>query len=490
MKNVSIFIILIAFLLPLPSFAFNQNYIISDKELENYDSMTAEEIQEFLLERNSFLAYFADFYPDDNTFSTAADIIWKTAQKFYINPKFILALLEKEQSLISIQKPAIKRLDWAMGYAVCDKCNLSHPLVAQFKGFGKQVYYAINKLRNSFMADIEQKGSTKTGFGPKIIKALSRSVKITPVNKATAALYTYTPHVAGNKSLYLIWKKWFSDIKYPDGSLLQDIKTGGVYLIKNGEKQPISSKEVLTSRFNKNWIIQVTTDHLLKYSSGKSIKFADNELLQDDKKNIYLTYGDEIMPFDSSETPKALGFGSSDIEKISSSDLSNYSLGQTITATSTYVTGSFLQHEKTGGVYWVMNGVKYPIQDKSILKSRFPNAKSTRVSDSILENLKTGDPIKFADGTLVKNRDNPSVYFVSGGILLPVPSEDVFLTYGWNWNSVLSAPKEILSSYEIGAPIILIEDIQSSNEEAGAEEGGGDGSPEAYASENILTSTN
>ena len=268
MKKVSIYIILIAFLLPSPTLAFNKDYIISDKELENYNSMTAEEIQNFLLKRNSFLSYFADFYPDDNSFSTAADIIWKTAQKFYINPEFILALLEKEQSLISIQKPAIKRLDWAMGYAVCDKCSLKHPLVAQFRGFGKQVYYAVNKLRNSFMADVEQSGATKSGFGPGITKALSKTVKITPVNKATAALYTYTPHVAGNKSLYLIWKKWFSDIKYPDGSLLQNIKTGGVYLIKNGEKRPISSKTVLISRFNKNWIIQVTTNHLLKYSSA------------------------------------------------------------------------------------------------------------------------------------------------------------------------------------------------------------------------------
>ena len=463
MRQVSVFIILIAFLLPLPSLAYSQNYIISDNELGDYSSMTLEEIKQFLDEHNSFLAYFADFYPEDNAFMTAAEIIFKTAQKFSINPKFILALLEKEQSLISIGKPAMRRLDWATGYAVCDKCRLAHPLVAQFRGFGKQVYYSINKIRNGFLADIEKNGVTKAGFGPGVVKNLSRKIKITPANKATAALYNYTPHLAGNKSLYIIWKNWFSDIKYPDGSLLQDIKTGGVYLIQDGKKRPFLSKKALTSRYNEDIIVQVVSNHLNKYPAGKPIKFINNAVLQDEKKNLYLIMDDGALPFDSLKTFKSLGFNVNDIENISSKDIASYSSGQAITATSTYASGSLLQDEATGGVYFAINGAKHPIQDKSILQSRFQNKKIIRAGNSTLSKLEKGPPIKFIDGTLIKNKSNPSVYFISGGKLRPIPSEDVFLAYSWQWKNVLSAPKEILGAYEIGPPITLDDASQSSD---------------------------
>src|SRR3989338_1192541 len=119
--------LLLFFLLPFPALAFNQNYIISDQEMNDYDSMTLEGIEDFLSDRGSFLSYYADFYTEDGTYMEAAEIIWRVAQKFQINPKFLLTLLEKEQGLVSSGAASQKRLDWAMGYGVCDKCYLSHP---------------------------------------------------------------------------------------------------------------------------------------------------------------------------------------------------------------------------------------------------------------------------------------------------------------------------------------------------------------------------
>lgn len=462
MKQVSIFLIIIAILLPLPSLAFDYNYILSDKELGDYSSMTSAEIQEFLSEHNSFLAYFADFYPDDNTFSTAADIIWKTAQKFYINPKFILALLEKEQSLISVQKPVIKRLDWAMGYAVCDKCRLSHPLVAQYKGFGKQVYYAINKISNGYLASLNKNGVTQSGFGPGITKKVDKIYKVTPVNNATAALYTYTPHIKGNQSIYIIWKNWFSNIKYPDGSLLQDVKTGGVYLIQNGEKRPFLHREALTSRFNENQIVQVVSVHLKKYPTGKPIAFANNSLLRDEKQNLYMVVNDEIRSFESYETFKSLGFNISKVTDITADELANFSPGQVITATTTYAGGALLQDKITGGVYWTLDDLKYPVPNKSVLSALFPKPFISRVDNKVLDALEKGDALKFADGALIKNESNSSVYFVSGGKLRPIPSEDVFMAYNWQWKNVFSSSEKIIALYEIGSPVTLDGDSTTS----------------------------
>jgi len=447
-------LILFLFLLPLPSLAFDYNYIISDKELEDVSSMSIQDIKNFLSDHNSFLQYYADFYPENGAFMEAPEIIWQTAQKFHINPKFILTLLEKEQGLVSFQKPSTKRLDWAVGYAVCDKCLLSHPLVVQYKGFAKQVYGAAQRIREIYLTDLEKRGKTQNGFGVGITKKVD-SYKVTPLNKATAILYTYTPHLAGNKSFYTIWKNWFSDLKYPDGSLLQDVKSGGVYLIQDGKKRAFITETAFTSRFNENQIVEATPSFLSRYPDGDPIKFDNFSLLRDENKNIYLFADEKLRPFDSVKTIKALGLDANKIKDVATAELMAFSLGEPMTTDSIYPTGELMQMKSTGGVYWVYSGIKYPILDKSLLKTLFSGDAPTKVNDSQLGVYGVGQPLRFKDGTLIRGKKDPSVYFVSNGKLRPIPSEEIFLAYNWNWSNVISTADKVLSLYEIGAPITL-----------------------------------
>lgn len=448
-------------LTPFPSLAFNPDYIISDSELEDYNSMSAEEIQQFLLDHGSFLAYYDAIWPETGLATRAMDIIWLTAQKFRINPKFILVLLEKEQGLISLRMPSLKRITWAMGYAVCDRCRLSHPLVAKYGGFGSQIYYAADRIRNTYLADLAKYGRTHTGTGPGITKKIDKKYKVTPVNNATAALYSYTPHIAGNKNFFLLWNRWFSNLTYPDGSLLQDEATGGIYVIQNGAKRPLASRAVLVSRFDNDKIIRVSRRVLEKYESGPAVKFPDYSLLRDQNGLVYMTVSDEARPFESNDVFKSLGFSPFEVEDISAEDIAAYALGKPITLASAYPTGALLQN-KNGGVYWVYDGVKYPIWDKSIITARFSKYSKTKVDDTELEKFSTGEPVKFLDGTLLKG-DSPTVYLVSGGKLRPIPSEDIFLAYNWKWENVVATTDKVLALYEIGAPITL--DAQLEDEE-------------------------
>lgn len=454
-----------AIFLPLPSFAFNYNYIISDKELEQYDSMTVQEIKDFLSDHNSFLQYYADFYPEGGAFMPAADIIWQTARQFHLNPKFLLTLLEKEQGLISLVKPSMKRLDWAMGYAVCDKCRLSHPLVIQYKGFAKQIYSAAEKIRADYLSDIEQYGKTKNGFGVGITKKVDKVHSITPANKATAVLYTYTPHIAGNQSFYVLWKNWFSNLKYPEGSLLQDVKSGGIYLIENGRKRPFLSKSAFTSRFNENQVVQSTPHFLSKIPDGAPIEFDNHALLRDENRTIYLLSDEKLRPFDSLEVFKALGFALRDIVETNIKNLSQYMLGEPIIASSVYPNGSLIQL-KSGGVYLIYNNIKHPIIDKSVLNTLFPKEKTVMSDESRLEQFTSGEPLKFKDGTLVMGKTNTAVYFISNGKLRPIPSEEVFLAYNWKWNSIVKTTDKLLGLYETGEPITLDGDSGADNAEA------------------------
>ena len=137
MKKLTILLILFSLIIPQLSSAdyyFNPHFIISDEDFTDYMSMSPEEIQDFLVSKNSGLSNLIT--PDYlGIRRKASEIIWQAAYEEKISPKVILATLQKEQSLIQDPDPTQKRLDRAMGYRCPDsgKCNEST------LHFGKQV---------------------------------------------------------------------------------------------------------------------------------------------------------------------------------------------------------------------------------------------------------------------------------------------------------------------------------------------------------------
>ena len=201
---------------------FDQNYIISQFQMFDYNSMSQAEIQSFLVEKKSYLAnYYTNGWPINCDTKTGSDqsncqimtrmvasaIIYSAAQRYKVNPRHILVMLQKEQGLIQWEgTPPDKRLDWACGYAVCDGCRLDDPNVAKYKGFGKQVDNVAGAMR--FYSDhasiyqyIKKSGQTYSIDG-QLIK---------PSNQPTANLYTYTPHIRGNYTFWRVWQRYFGD---------------------------------------------------------------------------------------------------------------------------------------------------------------------------------------------------------------------------------------------------------------------------------------
>src|SRR3989338_11064855 len=106
MKTKKIISILIAFsaltalLSPSVSlaFSFDPSFILSNRDIEDYNSMTLNDIQSFLSGQNSYLANYITQDGDGMT-RFASEIIYLSAQKNQVNPQWILATLQKEQSL-------------------------------------------------------------------------------------------------------------------------------------------------------------------------------------------------------------------------------------------------------------------------------------------------------------------------------------------------------------------------------------------------------
>ncbi len=276
---------------------------------------------------------------------------------------------------------------------------------------------------------------------------------VTPANKATAALYNYTPHVFnGNYNVFKLWKRYFPKVVklYPDGTILQVKNDAGIYLIEGGKKRPFSTYSAFTSRFKPEQIVTVTKDDLDNYPPGDAIRFSNYSLVQTPDKKIYLLVDKEKRPFASLAVFKKIGFNPEEIETASSSDLSLYTIGKTITATSTYVTGILMQDTKTGGVFYVVDGTKAPVIDKILLSTKFKGKKITKATTKTLSKYAKVDPVTLDDGTLVKTDSFPTVYLISNGLKRPFADEASFNKLGYNTKNVITVSSQFLYNYQQG----------------------------------------
>jgi hypothetical protein len=452
-KAVKILIIgalLPSFLTPAPpSLAadFNPNYIISDSEMLEANSITLEEVQAFLKIQGGALAT----YIDPVTRRSAAEIIWQSAESYGINPKFLLVLLQKEQSLVTDSDPKDTQYKWAMGFALCDDCEATDPRVAIFAGFTNQVDRAAWRFR--WFVEEYKKGTSQWLKYPRETFMID-GVNVTPSNQVTAALYNYTPHYTGNYNFWRIWNNWFATV-YPDGALLRDKDTKKVYLIQGGKKRLFASNSVLKSGYDTNKIIDVTSDTLDNYDNGNSIKFAQYSLLRSPKGTVYLLVNDERRGIASKAVFKNIGFNPEEVEDVTFDELNNYKEGNSITMKSIFPLGGLLQDKKTGGVYYVENGNKYPIYSKEIMLANFKGRRLTGVSTDELAKYPTLEPIKFKDGEIIQAKDSEDIYVISNGERRLIPSATVFDKLGYKKENIIKTSLKALEIHPLGQPINL-----------------------------------
>ena len=225
---------------------FDAGFIISDELFFNSNTMTEQQVQGFLEARmpncsapagNSgcLRNYRSDSNARDSnnqcaaypleTGQLASHYIFGIAKACNINPQVLLVLLEKEQGLVSNDDPSPTRYRIATGYG----CPDTAPCDTQFYGFFNQVYSAARQFNR--YADPAQGFRYQAGrdnviqWHPDGARCGSSTLFIQ--NKATAALYNYTPYRPnaaalanmygtgdscssyGNRNFYRIYSDWF-----------------------------------------------------------------------------------------------------------------------------------------------------------------------------------------------------------------------------------------------------------------------------------------
>jgi len=300
--------------------AFDQNMIMSDSEFENTGTMNASDIDAFLNRYGSscislnhgFRSPEPTGYAPSTSFTygndvSAGTVIYDAAQAYGLNPQVLITTLQKEESLVtggsgcSVQQYAAALGDdcpdsgggysysgfelYSINGVATTSVNNTCADTQSDVGFSRQVIVSAWKLRwweqrsegntNWHIVSGNWDNSDDPGYCYSLLmtqgyrarcngnaatyfdgSATIDGTGITLTNGATAALYDYTPHFAGNQSFVNIFQNTFGfgsttsgmlSIAHPDGTLVRPANNPEVYLITNGKAQYATSLAVLQS---------------------------------------------------------------------------------------------------------------------------------------------------------------------------------------------------------------------------------------------------
>lgn len=420
---------------------FNPGYIISDAKFYDGGAMSASDVQGFLqLRVSSCVAGYTclkDYRQATPTMAPtsrcpggyagsasdrASDIIAKVGVACNISQAVLLVLLEKEQSLVSSRSPSPGAYTSATGFA----CPDTAPCDPAYAGFFYQVYNAARQFQNYAATPTNwnyQAGrvnyilfhtNTACGRGGVYIQ-----------NKATAALYIYTPYQPnaaalanlygtgdgcssyGNRNFWRLYTDWFGS-PIEASSLMKSPDNATIYLIGDGVKYPIQRSDVLAAlaplggvlTVSNQYLDSLTTGHLV----GRSIRGPDG--------TIYFFDSGMKLPFSSCQ--QAADYGAScendGYVQLNALQIAAFVTGPVLTA----VLGT-----TSGGRYFISGGIKREILDAESQAAAGIPAPINVLSEGAVSHLPLGDPI-VRDSTYVLARGTSSYSLVAGGVVHPI----------------------------------------------------------------------
>jgi len=425
---------------------FQAEYLISDKDFANHNSMSEQDIQNFLDQQFSPLRLYMDSDPTSEEKQWAWQIIKNAAKEYRINPQVLITLLQKEQSLIIGSALNLNtRLNWAMGYAVCDSCSMDDPLIQKYKGFANQVSYAAKRLRQCLDEPSKFRISANNSY-------TIDGQALTPANQATACLYNYTPHIHGNLNFWKIWNRWFAS-SYHNNILVKAKDTNKIYWLKNEIRHLITSPSLL-QQYGQYPLLEMESWEINQYTLGSPIKHELYSLLSDGKSGIYLISEENTLRAIASPAVfRRLGFSIDEIEIVDKSELLSYKRGKKIDENELYPLGALAKNSGGGELYYLKDRKKHFILEMNIIKYYCPNCQAQEMTPEELDKYETGETILYPDGVLLKAKDEAGVYLIKDKTKQKIADEYTFKKLNFRWTDIKITSPAVLQQYPDGATI-------------------------------------
>lgn len=460
---------------------FNAANIIGDNVFFNSDTMDSNNIQAFLNAKvpvcdtwhaagggysppftclkdytqavpnaggDSYCAYMGG----NGTVYSAAQIIYIVSKSCGINPQVLLVLLQKEQSLITDTWPWPIQYRSATGYGCPDTAACD----SQYYGFFNQVYNAARQFnRYVQQPQLFNYAVGRTSYIPyQANRPDCGGTNVTIQNKATAALYNYTPYqpnaaalanlygtgdgcsAYGNRNFWRMFSDWFGPTS---GDLLRTVNNGTVYLVSGDTKYPIASMGILEDYSNLGPIRYVGDDFLNSKITGQVL----GRMVQSPDLSLYFVNASIKLPFTScSGDVVDYGFTCAEGQFARITQEQSYKL-----ASGPAVTKLILS-TGTGTVYLMEQGKKHPITGWDDLLSLHIPITWNVLTERMLSDYPNGNLI-FKPGSLVKSPSSGTVYVVKDRTTLFPISSFVFASEMGLASTLRTMPNSDLASYTI-----------------------------------------
>jgi hypothetical protein len=252
-------------LIPAPSLfaapvtGFNAGKIIDDGIFTNSGSMTPGQIQAFLSSKvpncdtwgtkpsefgggtraqwaaaRGITTPFTCLKDYSENGKSSSQLIYDVAQQYRINPQILIVLLQKEQALVTDEWPMPSQYRSATGYGCPDTAACD----SQYYGLTNQLQWSARMFRS--IMDANPNWYTPYVLGDNYVRwnpAVSCGGSTVNIqNRATQALYNYTPYqpnqaalnagygngdscsAYGNRNFYLYFTDWFGNVRYMFGN--------------------------------------------------------------------------------------------------------------------------------------------------------------------------------------------------------------------------------------------------------------------------------
>lgn len=484
----------------LPVVGFQAGRIIDDAIFTAKDSMNASQIQNFLNSKvptcdtygtqpseygGGTRAQWGQAKYGQSTFTclkdysengkSAAQIINDKAQAYSINPQVLIVLLQKEQGLVTDTWPLNVQYRTAAGYG----CPDTAPCDTQYYGLSNQLDWAAKMFRAIMNA-------SPTWYTPYVLG--NNFIRWSPTsscggstvniqNRATQALYNYTPYqpnqsalnagygmgdscgAYGNRNFYLYFNDWFGPTisgKYMS-PLFKSTSSDTIYAVIENIKYPIASYNILNAYGLDRYPVTTVSDSILSdYTTGPTISTTVAKKRDDPSGTIYLFDDGKRYPItieacksmpDGSPVPNTTWkidcFNAATTHSLANPLIDNFTT-QDITIPKVIIFGNNTWKIEEGKKRRIMNPV-------------FVDVLGGWGSARSMKDINAAQPegkLLIPDESLVKFSDSQIVYYLVNAKLYPVDSPDELGAWRIGGNPVYSIP----AAYNSQDPLLVSTD--------------------------------
>lgn len=445
-------------------------YVGIQKFLESKNSVLANQSPEFLAKlKEPTIAMLKtaveDPQPNLPRLRTAAELIWDAAQHSGLNPQVILVTLQKEQGLITTHQNSDpgrlqRALDFSMGFDCPDNsgCGTLFPgfyfqLFGNVDATGNRYLGAAKSLMKSFnvvegrgpsingvvakVGDIIELGNTLGGYEGVVAR---QTVMLK--NRATAALYRYTPHVFnGNYNFQKYFTAWF---KYPNGTIMKLANDTATYIIQNGSRLMLPQFVAQARGLDVGKTIIVSPTEVENYPVGPVFGPVDNTIVTvagDAQKYVFL---------DSTKHPASdfvitqRKLNPAQTLSITAAEGQLFKQGDVLTPSD----GTIIKAQSKPEVYLVSGG-KLRMYSAFTFKQANAGKQLQVVSDGEVATYPKEGFVAPLNGTLVKAANNGAVFEINQGTKHPF-SAALFKNRGLSFKNVVTLSAEEMDSFPTG----------------------------------------